>query len=113
MSNKMTTRKRTYISNKEASVGKMITCPICGTVFKKIQYSQAFCNRKCKDTYWNAKGDRHEPGYYEDYDNRHPKRMKRRALYGSIGGELTPRQHNKTFSKLLQKKIELEIFDLD
>ena len=31
----------------------------------------------------------------------------------SIGGNLTPRQKDDIFGRLLQKKIELEIYDLD
>ena len=31
----------------------------------------------------------------------------------SIGGNLTPRQNDDIFGRLLQKKIELEIYDLD
>ena len=74
-------RKIAYEKNKKAKVGDEITCPICGTKFKKRQYSQAFCDSKCKDTYWNAKGDRHSVDYYEKYDNKHPERKLRKALY--------------------------------
>lgn len=74
-------RKITYEANKKAKVGTDIICPICGTKFVKRQYSQAFCCGRCKDAYWNAKGDRHSVGYYEKYDNKHPERKLRRALY--------------------------------
>lgn len=114
----MTHRQKQYKENKAAKVGIEITCPICGEVFIKKQYSQAFCCSQCKDTYWNAKGDRHANGYYEDYDNARPERRKRRVLYGSnriisIGGELTPSAQETAFSNLLKKKLELEIYDLD
>ena len=114
----MTARKMTYKNNKSAKVGTEIICPICGKHFIKKQYSQAFCCGRCKDTYWNAKGDRHSIGYYEDYDDSHPERKKRRILYGSnriisIGGELTPRVQDDAFSRLLEKKLEMEIYDLD
>lgn len=71
----------TYEANKKAKVGTDIICPICRTKFVKRQYSQAFCCGRCKDAYWNAKGDRHSVGYYEKYDHKHPERKLRRALY--------------------------------
>ena len=74
-------RKLQYEANKDAKVGEEITCPICSQKFIKRQYSQAFCCSKCKDGYWNAKGDRHRAGYYKKYDNKHPERKLRRALY--------------------------------
>ena len=73
--------KIAYEANKKAKVGTDIICPICGTKFVKRQYSQAFCCGRCKDAYWNAKGDRHSVGYYEKYDNKHPERKLRKALY--------------------------------
>ena len=78
---KITKRKATYLTNKNAKVGDLCTCPICGNNFIKKQYSQAFCCSKCKDAYWNSKKDRHSVGYYEKYDNKHPERKLRRALY--------------------------------
>ena len=114
----MTKRQQTYKKNKLAKVGEMLVCPICGEIFKKKQYSQAFCCGQCKDTYWNAKGDRHSPGYYEEYDEKRPERMKRRRLYGSsqiciVGDHLRPRQQDETFTRLLEKKLAMEIYDLD
>ena len=118
MKHKKSKRQQQYEINKAAKTSEIIICPICGTSFKKKQYSQAFCCSKCKDKYWNDKGDRHDPDYYEEYDNARPDRKMRRKLYGSqrvvsIGGELTPRQNDDIFGRLLQKKIELEIYDLD
>lgn len=78
---KKSKRKLQYEANKSAKVGTEITCPICGTKFVKRQYSQAFCDGKCKDAFWNAKKDRHRVGYYEEYDNKHPERKLRKALY--------------------------------
>lgn len=78
---KKSKRKLQYETNKGAKVGTEITCPICGTKFFKRQYSQAFCCGECKDTFWNTKDDRHSVGYYEKYDNKHPERKLRRALY--------------------------------
>lgn len=78
---KKSKRKLQYEANKSAKVGTEITCPICGTKFVKRQYAQAFCDTKCKDAFWNAKKDRHRAGYYEEYDNKHPERKVRRALY--------------------------------
>ena len=109
----MTKRQQTYKANKQAKVGMMITCPVCGDVFKKRQYSQAFCCGQCKDAYWNAKGDRHAAGYYEEYDAKSPERMKRRKLYGSnivvsIGGELTPRQRADIEERFQEQRRYLE-----
>lgn len=78
---KKSKRKLQYEANKSAKVGTEISCPICFNKFIKRQYSQAFCCGKCKDNYWNAKGDRHSVGYYEKYDNKHPERKLRKALY--------------------------------
>lgn len=74
-------RKIIYETNKKAKVGDEIICPICSKKFIKRQYSQAFCCGECKDAFWNAKKDRHRAGYYEDYDNKHPERKLRQALY--------------------------------
>ena len=74
-------RKITYETNKKAKVGDEIICPVCSQKFVKRQYSQAFCCGSCKDAFWNAKGDRHSIGYYEKYDNKHPERKLRKALY--------------------------------
>lgn len=78
---KKSKRKLQYEANKSAKVGTEITCPICGTKFVKRQYAQAFCDTKCKDAFWNAKKDRHRVDYYEEYDNKHPERKLRKALY--------------------------------
>jgi ribosomal protein L37AE/L43A len=118
MKNKKTKRTKQYQENKSMPVGSLLTCPVCGEQFTKKQYSQVFCCSHCKDKYWNDKGDRHDPSYYEEYDNARPERKTRRELYGSqrvisIGGNLTPRQKDDIFGRILQKKIELEIYDLD
>jgi len=110
-------RQQQYKANKAAKVGAMITCPICGEVFKKKQYSQAFCCGQCKDAYWNAKGDRHYAGYYEDYDAKRTERMERRALYGSntvvsISGELTPKQRVSIEERFQERKREIEIIGI-
>lgn len=110
----MTKRKETYLANKKAKVGERIACPVCGELFTKKQYSQAFCCGECKDTFWNAKGDRHRSGYYEDYDAKRPERQKRRRLYGSnivisVGGELTPRDQEEVLNHFLETKRQLEI----
>lgn len=69
------TRKEQYKANKQAKVGEVIVCPICGKKFVKKQYSQAFCGADCKDKFWNAKKDRHRPGYYRAYNAKHPERV--------------------------------------
>lgn len=109
----MTKRKEQYAENKAAKVGETITCPICGMGFTKRQYSQAFCCSECKDAFWNAKGDRHRAGYFDDYDNARPERKARRMLYGStnvisIGGELTPSAQEEVYEHFLEKKHEIE-----
>lgn len=98
MARKITKRQKAYLTNKTAKVGDMITCPVCGEVFKKRQYSQAFCCRTCKDSYWNNKKDRHRAGYYADYDRMHPERIERAKELGYynnpiicvVGHGLTP-----------------------
>ena len=77
----MTQRKKAYITNKGKKIGDKCICPICGKEFIKKTYAHAFCCTKCKDAFWNAKKDRHRAGYYEEYDNKHPERKIRRALY--------------------------------
>lgn len=49
-----------YRDNKASAVGKSIICPVCGKIFPKRQYSQAFCSGACKDAFHNANGDRHK-----------------------------------------------------
>lgn len=50
---------KVYRDNKAAAVGADIICPVCGKIFQKRQYSQAFCSGACKDAFHNAQGDRH------------------------------------------------------
>ena len=50
---------KVYKDNKAAQVGADIICPVCGRIFRKVQYSQAFCSGTCKDAFHNAQGDRH------------------------------------------------------
>lgn len=78
---KISKRKERYNTNKASKVGDACLCPVCGKEFTKTHYAQAFCCGKCKDAYWNSKKDRHRAGYYEEYDNKHPERKLRRALY--------------------------------
>ena len=44
--------KEQYTYNKAAKTGALIACPVCGRMFTKKQYSQAFCSTECKDAYW-------------------------------------------------------------
>lgn len=78
---KISKRKERYNTNKSSKVGDECVCPICNSKFTKKHYAQAFCCTKCKDAYWNAKKDRHRAGYYKEYDDKHPERKLRRALY--------------------------------
>ena len=72
---KTTLRRKLYDENKVAKVGSELICPVCGNRFVKKQYSQAFCSGKCKDKFWNDKGDRHSAGYQERYNGEHPERL--------------------------------------
>lgn len=42
---------------KDAKIGEEISCPSCGTNFKKKAYNSVFCKSKrgtkCKDNFWN------------------------------------------------------------
>ena len=76
-----------YKENKVAKVGETIKCPVCGDVFIKKQYSQAFCCSACKDYYWNrVKKDRHKnPDYHHNYNMKHPERLERVGIYKENG----------------------------
>lgn len=78
-----------YKFNKSAKVGTTIVCPICGEMFTKRQYSQAFCCTDCKEKYWNKKGDRHSKGYYTNYNNEHPERLDRGFTKGYNNGNVS------------------------
>ena len=43
---------------RDASVGSMVLCPVCGRRFVKKSYQHSFCRNKgrsnCKDKYWNT-----------------------------------------------------------
>ena len=81
-------KEQQYKANKSAKVGESIVCPVCGEVFTKKQYSQAFCCGECKDKFWNKKGDRHKSGYYQKYDQQHPERIERAAFFAVGGGRM-------------------------
>lgn len=74
---KKSARTLQYEANKAAKVGTVIICPICGKAFVKKSYQQVFDDSKCKDAYWNGKGDRHRNGYYDKYNMKHPERLER------------------------------------
>ena len=78
---KISKRKERYNTNKSLKVGDVCICPICNKEFTKTHYAQAFCCTKCKDAFWNAKKDRHRASYYKEFDDKHPERKIRRALY--------------------------------
>ena len=93
MSRKKTNRQIQYETNKSASVGDVIICPICHSEFTKKQYSQAFCCGECKDRYWNDKKDRHKNGYYRAYNQKHPERYE-----GLIGLGFTNREREENYA---------------
>jgi ribosomal protein L32 len=80
-----------YLQNKEAKTGEIIKCPICGEVFIKKQYSQAFCCKECKGYYWNAvKPDRHkDKNYHHNYNQSHPERLDRGFTKGYNNGNVS------------------------
>ena len=79
MSKKKKHNNGLYNAAKAAKVGAVIKCACCGEEFVKRYYQQAFCCPKCKDDYWNRKGDRHKGGkaYYREYNYLHPERLQR------------------------------------
>ena len=93
MSWKKSKRRMQYEANKEAKVGEVIVCPICGEKLTKKSYQQAFCSTKCKDAYWNNKKDRHKSGYYSEYNQKHPERYER-----LIGLGFTTREREENYA---------------
>lgn len=61
-----------YNKNKNANIGDVCTCPICGRLFMKSTKAQAFCvmnNHACKNSYHNFKRYGTKlPEYSMDYD---------------------------------------------
>lgn len=68
-------RNKRYELNKSAKVGTEIKCPVCGHVFIKKSYQQAFCCGECKDRYHNQK--RKDNGYFKRYNIEHSERLER------------------------------------
>jgi hypothetical protein len=120
----------------EGKTGETIKCPICGDVFIKKQYAQAFCSKECKGYYWNAaKPDRHkDKNYHHKYNQSHPERLDRGFTKGYNNGNVSDgvkekrntniwydslgRPHsndffNPTFSDLLDYKCNVEWHDDD
>ena len=113
-----------YLQNKEAKTGDTIKCPICGDVFIKKQYSQAFCCKECKGYYWNAaKPDRHKDKKYQHkYNKAHPERLERgytkikhnsNIWYDALGRPHSNDFFNPTLSDLLDWKCYGEWHDDD
>lgn len=69
--------KTTYNTNKGIKVGGKCICPICGKVFVKVQYSQAFCCNDCKVKYHNDKQRGKRNGYHRRYNMMHRERYDR------------------------------------
>ena len=112
-----------YLQNKEAKTGETIKCPICGEVFIKKQYSQAFCCKECKNYYWNViKPDRHkDKNYQHNYNKEHPSRLERGYTkikhntfwYDSLGRPHSNDFFNPTLTDLLDWKCFVEWHDDD
>lgn len=68
-----------YKAAKAAKVGDVVKCAHCGKEFVKRYYQEVFCCPKCKDDYWNKKGDRHKGGksYHREYNYKHLERLQR------------------------------------
>lgn len=97
-----TKRNIQYTENKSKKVGEMCVCPVCGQTFTKKQWQQAFCCRKCKDEFWNNKGDRHtDPNYYTKYNQKHPERYENLLGLGFTAAE---REHNAALYEFATNK---------
>ena len=91
-----------YQKNKEAKCGETLNCPVCSSLFVKKQWQQAFCCNKCKNKYWNRKGDRHaDPDYYSKYNQKHPERYL--GLLGK-GATRAERDYNEALYALATDK---------
>ena len=44
-----------YTHAADASAGEYVNCPQCGTVFRKVNKQHTFCQKTCKDEWWNTK----------------------------------------------------------
>lgn len=42
-------------ANKDAKIGAVIKCPMCGKIFTKKSYQQKFCSNGCKVKYHNKR----------------------------------------------------------
>lgn len=113
MSKKKTKCTIRYENAKAAKVGETIECAYCGERFVKRQWQQAFCCPRCKQAYWDRKGDRHKsPSYYAEYDNKHPERIIRakeegyhdNAVVCIVGDHLTPSAANELYWKEVERK---------
>lgn len=93
-----------YLQNKEAKTGETIKCPICGDVFIKKQYAQAFCCKECKGYYWNVvKADRHkDKNYHHKYNQEHPERLNRGFTKGYNNGNVSDGIEKRDWKKMGQ-----------
>lgn len=99
---KASTRKKMYDKNKAAKCGEQLNCPVCNSVFVKKQWQQAFCCGKCKDKFWNARGDRHaDPNYHTKYNQKHPERYLNLLGRGATRAE---REYNEALYTLATDK---------
>ena len=44
-----------YTHAADANAGEHVNCPQCGTVFRKVNKQHTFCQKTCKDEWWNTK----------------------------------------------------------
>ena len=44
-----------YTHAADANAGEHVNCPQCGTLFRKVNKQHTFCQKACKDEWWNTK----------------------------------------------------------
>lgn len=108
----MTNKKKNnrYNINKAASIGEEIVCPSCGKHFIKKSYQQAFCQKECKDRYWNNK--RKNNGYFRTYNIEHPERLERIGIdLDSMGYDPDICLGDPEWESLAQITLDPECYD--
>ena len=72
--NEFTEQIKEYYKNKESDVNTTITCPNCFNFFHKKNKQHTFCQKKCKDYFWDdivdERRDRRIKWNRRKYENR-------------------------------------------
>jgi endogenous inhibitor of DNA gyrase (YacG/DUF329 family) len=50
---KINEMKHRYSVAEKSKIGVRINCPACSRLITKKSYQHKFCNKRCKDFYWN------------------------------------------------------------